>query len=335
MIETTINNVDTIILTFVQGAFGSFTPIVSTLWRLMFIIFIAVFGYKVILSGKFSASDLMVNTLKIIVLLVLATQWDNFVVVVYNMTTDLPSDIAGTLIVSVDASTPSSVATDEASANTALSTFYDRAMEVTEKILEGAGWTEWGLYLYGGIVWFAALAFTGFAAMLIILAKLAVALLLTIAPLFILLLIFANTKSLFDGWLRTLLNYAVIPIFVYGILALMLNLAEYPLRFLETDIGTTDSYLTSIGPFLFICVAATLVLAQVMNMAASVTGGLSLSTMGVGAWTARTGSNFAKASPRRGGKSSVHGYNMMRHPKQYAKASASRLQQAIKKTRGF
>ena len=335
MLEELINNVDSVILSFVQGSFTTLTPIISILWRLMFIIFIAFFGYKVMLSGKFNASDLMVNTLKIIVLLVLATQWDDFLLVVYNMTTDFPSNIAGVMISNVDSTFAGSVASDEASANTSLSSFYDRSMAISETILEGAGWRDIGKYFYATLIWIGAIGFTGYAAMLIILAKIAVAILLAVGPLFILLLIFYNTKSLFDGWLRTLLNYAVIPIFVYALLALMLSIAERPLQFLESNSAPNDPILTSIGVFFFISIVSMLLLAQVMNMAASVTGGLSLSTMGAGGWASRAGSNFAKAAPRRGAKTGIHGYNMARHPKQYAKAGASRLQQAIKKTRGF
>lgn len=98
MIEALINNIDTIILAFVQGAFGSLTPIVKIMWRLMFIIFIAVYGYKVIISGRFAVNDLILNSLKIIILLLIATEWDTFFLIVYNMATDLPSDIAGQIM---------------------------------------------------------------------------------------------------------------------------------------------------------------------------------------------------------------------------------------------
>ena len=335
MIETTINNVDTIIFAFVNGAFGSFTPIVSTLWRLMFIIFIAIFGYKVMISGKFSTSELLVNMVKIIVLLAVATQWDQFTLLVYNMTTDFPADIASVLITSVDGATPSAGASDEGSANTALSLFYDRAMFVAGEILKGAGWTKWGLYLYAFVIWGGALAFTGLAAMLIILAKMAVAILLSVAPLFILLLIFANTKTLFDGWLRTLLNYAVIPIFVYAVLALMLSLAEIPLQFLEANSGNDDKLLSSIAPFLFICIVSVLLLSQVMNLAASVTGGLSLSTMGAGAWAARKAGGTAKSISKNTPKGAVLAHAGARHPKKSAQAAAKSISAAIQKTRGF
>lgn len=280
MIEGLINQVDAIILTFVQGSFGSLTGTIVTLWRLMFIVFIAVYGYKVIISGRFSGSDLILHSVKIIVLLVLATEWDTFFIFVYNMVTDLPADIAGTIMSGAANSFGDPAATDAASANTALTDFYDRSIEVSDKIMEGAGWSDFGLYFYAGAIWIGAIGFTGYATMLIVLSKVAVAILLAVGPIFILLLIFNNTKNLFEGWLRTLLNYAVIPIFVYVLLALLLTLAEAPLKFMEDNSGPNEELMTPVAPFLLMSFVGTVLLAQIMNMAASVTGGISLSTMG-------------------------------------------------------
>jgi type IV secretion system protein VirB6 len=195
MIELLFQNVDQIILALVQGSFGTLTPIVQILWRLMFIIFIAVFGYKVIVSGRFMASDLLVNCLKIIVLLIVATQWDTFFQLVYQMTTDFPSDITAQIMQGTFGTLSASAPTDAPSTYTALSQFHDRALAVSAKLLEGAGWSKWGLYIYALAVWIGTIAFTGYAAMLIVLAKFAVALILAVGPLFILLLIFANTQN--------------------------------------------------------------------------------------------------------------------------------------------
>lgn len=284
--ESLISHVDSIILGFVQGSFGSLTATIQTLWRLMFVVFIAVYGYKVIISGRFSASDLIWHCLKIIILLVIATQWDTFFLFVYNMATDLPSDFAGLLIASA-ADNAGTEANDEASANLALSQFFDRGMTVSSKLLEGAAWNDFGQYLYAGLVWFGTIGLTGYSTMLIVLSKLAVAILLAVGPIFILLLIFVNTKSLFEGWLRTLLNYAIVPIFVYALLALILMLIEQPLRILEENTDTESELLSYIGPFLLTAIVSMLLLSQILNMAASITGGVSLSTMGTGAWTSR------------------------------------------------
>jgi hypothetical protein len=151
MIEGLINQVDAIILTFVQGSFGSLTGTVETLWRLMFIVFIAVYGYKVIISGRFSGADLIQHSVKIIVLLVLATQWDTFFTFIYNMVTDLPADISGIIMSGAAGSFGDPAATDTTSANTALTSFYDRSIEVSEKIVEGAGWDDFILYFYAGL----------------------------------------------------------------------------------------------------------------------------------------------------------------------------------------
>jgi|GEM_PF-2842808 len=161
----------------------------------------------------------------------------------------------------------------------------------SENILQGAGWQDLGQYLYAFAVWLGALGITGYAAMLIILAKLAVAVLLAIGPLFILLLMFANTRSLFDGWLRTLLGYGLIPVFVYALLSILLTLAEAPLRQLENTSGA-EELISVVGPFLLINFIATLLLAQILNIAGSVTGGGSLSTMGL----AKSSFKFAQKS---------------------------------------
>jgi len=303
--EQLIINVNNIVLGFVQGSFGSLSGTVHALWYLMFIVFIAVYGYKIMISGRFSASDIIVHCLKIIVLLVLATDWNTFFLFIYRMVTDMPSDLAGQIMQGASAGFGS--AADPVTVNTALSQFYARSLHVASLLLEGASWSQTGLYLYAFLVWLGALVFTGYAMMLIILSKLAVAVLLAVGPLFILLLMFTNTRKLFEGWLRTLLNYALIPVFVYVLLAILLTLAESPLRYMELHSGVYDQFLTSIGSFLMICVVSAMLLGQVMGMAASVTGGVALSTMGaallalraskaVGAKTATGGTVIAKTA---------------------------------------
>lgn len=283
-----IVNVDSIIFGFVQGSFGSLTGAVHALWRLMFTVFIAVYGYKIMVSGRFSAPDLVTHCLKIIVLLVLATSWDTFFLFIYRMVTDMPSDIAGQMIhAAADSLGAKSQADSTTTANTALSEFYMRAMEVSGKLLEGAGMARWWPYLYAFAIWVGAIGFTGYATMLILLSKIAVALILSVGPIFILLLIFTNTKSLFEGWLKTLLNYALIPVFVYALLALLLAIAEAPLQYMEKNSGIYDELVTVVGPFFLTMFVSILLLAQIMNIASSITSGVSLSTMGAGLWTSQ------------------------------------------------
>jgi type IV secretion system protein VirB6 len=334
-IENLINNVDAIIFGFVNGAFGEYTPYVEMLWRLMFIIFICVYGYRVFITGKFYGPDLIVSCLKMVVILIIATQWDTFFVFVYNMVTDLPSDVAGVLIASSGDSLATNnlppEANDQQTANQALSKFFDQGMTAAGNITEGAGWMDFGLYLYSFLVIFATIALTGYAAALIILAKLAVALLLAVGPIFILLLIFANTKNLFEGWLRTLLNYAVIPIFVYGLLAILLSLARGPSDALLANAGPGSSLITYVGAFVLIAFASIILLMQVMNLAASITGGLSLSTLGMPGAVPGALWGGVKKTPG----AAYMGKRIFVNPKQTASAAKTRLGEVMKDMREF
>ncbi|MBI1302056.1 MAG: hypothetical protein GC137_10465 [Alphaproteobacteria bacterium] len=334
-IDQLIQNVDSIILLFVQGAFGNLSPAIAIFWRAMFIIFIAFFGYKVIVSGRFSASDLFVNTIKIIVILIIATQWDAFFLLVYGITTDLPADIAGQMIASASNSLGNNTVTSIDNANIGLSLYYDRSLAVAEDVLEGAGWGEFGIYLYAGTITVVALLFAGYAAMLIILAKIAVAILLAVGPIFILLLIFKNTQNLFEGWLRTLINFALIPIFIYAVIAFFLILAEQPLQNLENNSNVNAALFTAIGPFMLISVVGFLIMGQVMMMTASITGGLSLSTMGAGAWAARKTMGLARRAPGIAMRTGVRTHAAIRHPVSTASAVRTKVGNSIRKTRGF
>jgi len=122
-------NIDNIILGFVQGSFGSLTSAVQTFWRLMFIVFLAFYGYKIFITHRFSATDLITHCIKILLVLALATQWNAFFMFVYSMATNLPSDIAGQIMQAASNSLGAqSQAATVASANTALAQFYDRSL---------------------------------------------------------------------------------------------------------------------------------------------------------------------------------------------------------------
>lgn len=272
-VDLLLASIDARILGFVQGSFGSLSPVIFQLWHGMFIVFIAIYGYKVIISGKFSMTDLLTHIFRIMIIAVLATSWTEFQIFIMNVVTDIPADIAGAML-------QNGAGVDIITANTALGEFYEGAMQASSSIMEGAGWNV-TIISYSWAVWLSALALTAYALSLIVLAKIAVAVILSVGPFFILMLIFAQSKSLFEGWLRTLLNYALIPIFVYGILVLLLGLLGQFLTALENNVTPTSEMMSFIAPFMLISIAAFFLLKEVQQMSASITGGISLSRMGM------------------------------------------------------
>ncbi len=328
-IDTIILKIDSTILSFVNGSFTSFVPAVETLWQAMFIIFIAFYGYKVMLNGRFSLHEGTIHCAKMLLIFVLITSWTDFQVFVMDIVTDTPSDIAGQVL---NGTTDGTFNVNNA--NTALGEFYERSLDVSSKIMDDAGWNV-TLILYSWAVWLAALILTAYALALIALSKIAVAIILSVAPFFILMLVFAQTKTLFEGWLRTLLNYAFIPIFVYTLLALLLLLLQKPLLEMENNISASSEIMAYIAPFMLICVVSIVLLLQVMNIASGIAGGLSLSTMGLGRYAAgkiggaaRTSGSYARYRGDQAADTAGRGI------KNVASKGAEKLRAAIEKNRG-
>ncbi len=281
------------------------------------------------LNGRFSLREGTIHCAKMLLIFVLITSWTDFQIFVMDVITNTPSDLAGELL-------NSSVigAADTNSANSELGNFYDRTIQVSKQVHDGAGWNL-TMVTYSWAIYLSSLLLTGYALILIALSKIAVALLLAVGPFFILMLVFAQTKTLFEGWIRQLFNYALIPIFVYGLLALLLVLVNKSLVKMEAGITTSSDIMTFAAPFLLICVISVGLLMQVMNMASGIAGGLSLSTMGLGKYAAgkiggatKTSGSYARYRGDQAADAAGRGV------KNVASKGAEKLRAAIDKNRG-
>lgn len=124
---------------------------------------------------------------------------------------------------------------------------------------------------------------------LISLSRIALAVLLALGPIFIVLTLFDSTRRYFDAWLQELVNYALVTILTVMVAALMLD-------FVEAYAGQTAARGTGILTvdalnLLLVCALVSLVLQQVLPIAARLAGGGTLSTLGA----------FAAAGRRLGG----------------------------------
>lgn len=114
---------------------------------------------------------------------------------------------------------------------------------------------------------------------LLSLARIALAVLLALGPLFIALLFFDSTKRFFEAYLAQLANYALISILTVLLAALMLRLVTVS----ATQAASTGGAI-QIANGVRVCMAAGLtflVMRQVMHMAAGLASGIALSSFGV------------------------------------------------------
>src|ERR1019366_7979355 len=137
-----------------------------------------------------------------------------------------------------------------------------------------AGWSTLGFLIVGYSVFYMTLACVAYALYLLVLSKLALAILLGLAPLFFLFLLFDATRDFFTHYVRQLFNFALIPVFTSAVLGLMLRIPQVALARLQTTLashsghGGRECFFVLLSFFIVL-----LLLHQVTGFAAGLSGG--------------------------------------------------------------
>ena len=268
-----LDSADNIVSTYVFGAWEAFNNVANSWITIMLALYIVVMGYMVWLGRvNTSFADLMPRIFKMAVIYVLVTNVALLTTFVYETFVDIPPSIVNTLY--------TSFGENESSIDQSMGKIYKQGLTAAEQISKYAGYNVI-IHAYAALVGGLTVALVTVAAGYIVLAKLAVAVLLALAPFFILLYLFAGTKSLFEGWLRQILTFALIPILVYSLLILIVTFMDEATKMM---VDTTVSAVVKFGnvaTYSAICGVCLLLLTQVMAWAAGIAGGFQLSSLGM------------------------------------------------------
>ncbi len=160
-----------------------------------------------------------------------------------------------------------------------------------------------GMLAVALLIWVAGTAATAYAAFLLALAKLALAIVLGVGPIFVLLAIFEPTKRFFDSWIGQALNYVFLVMLTAASLKMMIAIVQKYLGAV-TDAGVlTDPAISQAFPAIILCVMGTLVMMQLPSIASALGGGTAIGTLGAVDWA------YGKA---KGGVSAMRPTNMRR-----------------------
>ena len=157
---------------------------------------------------------------------------------------------------------------------------------------------DFGYYVAGALVWVVIGLLCVYVMFLIALSSIALAVLLALGPLFLALLLFESTRRFFESWIAQLANYAFITILTVLIAALLLQVVES----YAAQTAQRGSALVTVDALdmMLMSVLAFLLMRQVMPIAASLAGGVALSSFGLvsGAigWGLRRGALATRAS---------------------------------------
>jgi type IV secretion system protein VirB6 len=238
--------------------------------RLSLTIFVAVYGV-LLLNGRVQMSyrEVIGKVGVMLFVYVLATSADVYTGFLERLFVNSPAAIANVVVGGGGAT----------GQNAAMDNFYNTGMDAGNKIWDrGHPMGPWSPFIAALLVWAVTVGVAAYAAFLLALAKVALAVLLILTPLIALFYLFGHTRRLFEGWLGQVIHYAFVPILVYGVLALILSIAQTYLTTLDANSeGATMKDVLNLSLVGFVAI---LLLTQIMWMAEGIAGGVTLSTMG-------------------------------------------------------
>lgn len=212
------------------GSNGALLPVLTILMTL----YVAFFAFSLLTGrSRISISALSPRMMTLGLVLTFATSWIAYQSVVWNLAVGGPDQIAGILM---------------GAKGSATQLFADRIDIVFAAIAEvGSATTQGttpaaatGSFTPGNLMWLAALLLMLGTVGVLVTARIALAVLLAIGPIFVVFALFSGTRGLCAGWLRGVVMTAVTPLFAVIGGGFMLELAVPVVSSLVNAEGQVD-----------------------------------------------------------------------------------------------
>lgn len=166
--------------------------------------------------------------------------------------------------------------------DTTLSNYYDMydAMATKASTNSTLGIPDLSMLCSAWLVLIGGMVMTAYAAFLLSLAKISLALILGLGPIFILLTIFEPTKRFFDAWLGQAVNNILLVALTSACLRLVLSIIQGYMGSASVVASLADPGFMGSIPIIVFSVIGFLVLMQVPSVASALGGGVAMSTLG-------------------------------------------------------
>lgn len=125
---------------------------------------------------------------------------------------------------------------------------------------------------------------TGYAAFLFILAKIALAIMLAIGPIFILATMFESSRKFFDSWIAQCLNFCFVIVLTAAILKIIGSYIDTSVMNAGASASGTDPAYSDGFLVIIMCGICFVMMLQVNAIASGISGGTAISTMGAVGW---------------------------------------------------
>lgn len=264
---TILNDINATVAGYTQQVYGAIVAAHSTEIHLVLVAYVALFGWAVMTQKiDLSLGAAVRHILTMVIVVTLATRWDWFSLFIYDVLTDGPSKLMRAL-------SGGAGGTSEA-----LDNIFLRGVNVAKTLWKEAGLDSWLPAFLGASAYLTTFLVVAYALFLIVLAKVALAVTLALAPLFILPVLFNATREFFTSYLRQIMNFALVPVLVTAFLGLFTRVIER--SFAQIAAVPPAGALYEVSFLVLVEAILFVLLMQVQGLASGIMGGLQLSSMG-------------------------------------------------------
>ena len=286
-VQSLVEATDTATREYVENVWQTFDEQATPLIVAVATIALVTVGY-LMLTGRVRASspEFISRLFRWAFIFVLLLNMPGVFAVSYDLVTAVPDAIARFLLAQAGG-------LDEDAVLGMIETVMQAGMESAEAVWAESGYLDLSSHLVAGLLLVTALALAVVAMTLLMLSNLAVGILLAVGPFFLMLRLVDVGKGLFEGWLRQLLTFALVPIFVYSLIALNFTILTNAQTQLVAASTAQQLTLTQVVPYVLVGLANLLLLTQVLSWAGGVGGGIALAV--TAGSVIQSASQFARA----------------------------------------
>ncbi|MFJ1269993.1 type IV secretion system protein [Legionella lytica] len=243
-------------------------------------------------------SDATRHIVKVCFTFLVATNWDVFYILVYQVATNEPLHVLKLLLAKEG----------NAFSDGSLNDTFISGLRQTMNLLANMPLSFKGVVccvLGAFLLLLGTFLFTILALSLIIISKFYLAVYLAIAPYFIVMFLFQGTKGLSESWVRSIVNTALVPVFVGSVLLLTTVLAHACLNTgASLGANTKAPDFMGVALYLFAAIVSAFLIKTIPEKAASITSSLAIAGAGrianyaqnMGSKTNDVGSRMANAA---------------------------------------
>lgn len=295
---------------FSARAYGIVGDEIMPVLKVAFVLYVALYGVQLIMgTAKISVGEFISRTVRLVLILTLTQNWEVFNSLFYRWLSDTPEDVGRAIL--------AASSTGITEPTNGLSMIVATASNAGSALAQQSGYFTILPSLLGGLIMLLAWIVAGIALAILMIAKVAMWLLIGTAPIFIGCMLFNQTRSLGAAWFAQVMHYAIIPMFVYVVVAFLIAALNPELAKIEVAVSSSSLALTQLVSFVLLCIAGCLMLVNVTTVAQSITGSFGVNASnngyrqakavatgaaGVAGWLlSRGGSSQKTASPPSGG----------------------------------